>query len=381
MRSVVSGMPKCMAPVDGRPFLWYLLEQLRGYEVERVILSVGYMREAVQEWVSEHAEEYPFEFCFAVEDEPLGTGGAVRLAASMADGPELIVLNGDTFFDADLDALAGARRIAGVPVALALKPMKDFDRYGTVVLDPNGTIKAFREKRPCAEGLINGGVYAIDRNSGIFDNQPQKFSFETGVLEPGCADGRLCGIVQDGFFIDIGVPEDYSRACADPWRLRRSGSLKEIVDRADGYDTLLLDRDGVINRLRPGDYVKTWDEFEWLPGVKDALREAVGKFRNIFIVTNQRGVGRGVMSRADLESIHVRMTEGIAAAGGRIDGIYVCTAVSGEDPCRKPNRGLFDEILHEHPDVMPSRTLMVGDSPSDGKFARNCDIAFYMINC
>ena len=367
LRSVVSEVPKCMAPVVGQPFLWYLLEQLRGYNVERVILSVGYLREAVESWVTEHSAEYPFEFRFAVEEEPLGTGGGIRLAASMAEGSEVVVLNGDTFFDADLDALLAARHDSGLPIALALKPMRDFDRYGTVEVGPDGVISASREKQHCADGLINGGVYALDLSAGIFDGLPEKFSFEKSVLEPQCAGGRLCGLVQEGYFIDIGIPDDYARACAWPFLL------------SHGYDTLLLDRDGVINVLRPGDYVKSIDEFEWRPGVKEALRDSAAKFRRIFVVTNQRGVGKGVMSREALDGIHAWMTEEIAAAGGRIDGVYVCTAVSDKDPCRKPNRGLFDQILSDHPEVDPSRTIMVGDSPSDQQFAANCGIAFRMI--
>lgn len=380
LRSVVNEVPKCMAPVAGKPFLWYLLEQLRGYEVERVILSVGYLREVVQDWVAAHAGEYSFEFRFAVEEEPLGTGGGIRLAASMAEGDELVVLNGDTFFNVDLDALLQARRAAGASVALALKPMREFDRYGTVELGAGGAVKAFREKQHCAEGLINGGVYALDRSSGLFDGLPKKFSFETGVLEPQCARGRLCGIVQDGFFIDIGVPDDYARACADPWSLRSSGTLEEIVSSVRGCDTLLLDRDGVINRMLPGDYVKTVDEFEWLPGVKQALAVAAGRFARIFIVTNQRGVGRGLMSREALDAVHSWMTGEIAAAGGRIDGIYVCTSVSDDDPCRKPKRGMFDQILADYPEVDTSRCLMVGDSLSDMAFARNCGILGFLVN-
>ena len=88
LRSVVSDVPKCMAPVGGKPFLWYLLENLRRFEVERVILSVGYLREVIKEWVAKHSAEYPFEFCFAVEEQPLGTGGGIRLAASKAQETE-----------------------------------------------------------------------------------------------------------------------------------------------------------------------------------------------------------------------------------------------------------------------------------------------------
>ena len=370
LRSVVSEVPKCMAPVGGKPFLWYLLEQLRFYDVDRVILSVGYLRETVQDWVAEHEGEYPFEFRFAVEGSPLGTGGGIRLAASLAEGSELVVLNGDTFFDADLDALMLTRQRSGCPVALALKPMRDFDRYGTVEPGPDGIVKAFHEKQYCHEGLINGGVYAIDLRSGLFDGMPQKFSFEKEVLEPACGAGRLCGLIQDGYFIDIGIPEDYARANASP----------QLLSRASDFDTLILDRDGVINALRPGDYVKTWREFEWRPGALEALKRAASRFKGIYVVTNQRGVGKGLMSRDALDGIHERMRHEIEAAGGRIDGIYVCTAVSDEDPRRKPNRGMFDELLRDHPEVVPGRTVMVGDSASDRLFAANCGIAFYMIN-
>lgn len=374
LRSVVSEVPKCMAPVDGRPFLWYLLEQLRHYPVQRVILSVGYLREAVQSWVAEHEAEYPFAFSFAVEESPLGTGGAIRLAASVAEGSELIVMNGDTFFDADLSELHAFRRSAGAPVAIALKRMTGFDRYGTVELGAGGIVSAFREKAPCAEGLINGGVYAIDTGSGVLEGHGERFSFEKDVLEPQCSRGGVCAVEQKGFFIDIGIPSDYTRACGEPWLLFHRQGLLEAIRSTVGCDTLLLDRDGVLNRMLPGDYVKSWDEFEWLPGARDALAEAARRFPRIYIVTNQRGVGRGVMTGEALRAVHARMLEEIARAGGRIDGIYVCTATDDGDPWRKPNRGMFDEILREHPEVDPGRTVMIGDAPSDMLFARNCGI-------
>lgn len=148
--------------------------------------------------------------------------------------------------------------------------------------------------------------------------------------------------------------------------------LKDID--IQGYDTVLLDRDGVINRLRPNDYVKCWEEFEFLPGVFEALARIASSAKHIFIVTNQRGVGKGVMSELALLDVHQRMCTEIAAHGGRIDKIYYCTALTEADVRRKPNRGMFDDILRDYPDVVAERCVMVGDSDSDIKFAENCGI-------
>lgn len=145
------------------------------------------------------------------------------------------------------------------------------------------------------------------------------------------------------------------------------------------FDTLLLDRDGVINVLRPADYVKKWEEFEFIPEFLEVIPFWNRHFRHIFIVTNQRGVGKGLMSEYSLECIHDKMKEEISAAGGRVDKIYCCTAVSEQDPRRKPNTGMFLEILKEHPDVVPEKCIMIGDSQSDIQFADNCGIASFRI--
>lgn len=138
------------------------------------------------------------------------------------------------------------------------------------------------------------------------------------------------------------------------------------------YDTLLLDRDGVINKLRPNDYVKCWDEFEFLPGVFEALAKWNQHFKYIFIVTNQRGVGKGVMSEQDLLDVHARMCEEIVKHGGRIDKIYYCTALTEADNRRKPGNGMLIDILNDYPDVKTDKCVMIGDSDSDMLFAQNC---------
>lgn len=213
LRSVVSEVPKCMAPVAEKPFLWYLLKYLSRYDVDRVILSVGYLRDVIFKWIDKVKEEFPFEFDYAVEEEPLGTGGGIRLALDKAKDERVFVLNGDTFFDVNLMQLYDVHVIGKKVITLALKPMRKFERYGTVNMEPiTGTILSFNEKQYCEEGLINGGVYVINKDAPIFEGLGDKFSFETAVLEPQCARHQLLGVVQEGYFIDIGIPEDYNKA-------------------------------------------------------------------------------------------------------------------------------------------------------------------------
>ena len=361
LRSVVSDLPKCMAPVAGRPFLAWLLDDLREAGFDHIILSLGYKHEAVEAWVATRPDRD--SITCVVEEEPLGTGGGVRLALRQAREDAVFILNGDTFFGVDYPAMQAFHRQSGAQATLALKPLRDFDRYGEVTLDGEGRITAFREKRPCAEGLINGGVYLLQRDA--LAEMPERFSLEKDYFEPQAESAGLAGFRSEGYFIDIGIPADYARAQRD---------FADGAYRSYPYDALLLDRDGVINVLRPNDYVKNIAEFVFCDGALEALRRLNPCFRRIVIVTNQRGVGRGLMTEADLAEIHDWMLARIREAGGRIDRIYVCTAVDPADPRRKPNPGMAREVRADFPDIDFARSILVGDSASDLEFARRAGI-------
>ena len=211
-RSVVSEVPKCMAPVAGKPFLWYLLKYLARYDVSKVVLSVGYLREVIYKWIDEVRDDFSFGFDYAVEEEPLGTGGGIKLALSKTLADDVLVVNGDTYFNVDLNVFYEEHHSHSAAVSLALKPMAVFDRYGAVEVEENCVIKAFHEKQFCKAGLINGGVYLINKHKSDYAVLPAKFSFEKEVLELGVQNRNIYGFDFDDYFIDIGIPEDYATA-------------------------------------------------------------------------------------------------------------------------------------------------------------------------
>ena len=144
--------------------------------------------------------------------------------------------------------------------------------------------------------------------------------------------------------------------------------------------TLFLDRDGVINRRIVGDYVKTWEQFEFLPGVTDAIRKFSSVFGRIVVVSNQQGIGKGLMTDAEVQSIHRRMTEEIARCGGKIDGVLVSPHLHAErSVMRKPNVGMALKARKQFPGILFNRSVMAGDSLSDMIFGKRAGMTTVFI--
>lgn len=210
LQSVVSNVPKCMAEVAGKPFLSYLFDYLQKNDFDHVILALGYKSEIVLQWLD--GVIYPFSVSYVIEEDPLGTGGAIKLAFGKVQGDKSFVFNGDTFFEIDTDNLLEFHKKNNAVISLALKPMLDFDRYGSVDLDEEQRIIRFNEKQHCKKGLINGGVYIINKELFARLGLPEKFSFEKDILEAHLLDILVYGCQQDRYFIDIGIPSDFEKA-------------------------------------------------------------------------------------------------------------------------------------------------------------------------
>lgn len=213
IQSEIGHLPKCMAPIAGKPFLHYLLQYLAKQKMTRVVLSLGYQAQTVQDWLT--TQHFPFTIDTVVETEPLGTGGAIIYSLQQCSRPHVAVVNGDTLFQVNIRQLLAFNRNNFTNVTLALKPMTDFDRYGVVNIDAYGVIQGFEEKKPTKSGLINGGVYAINRKRFLKMEWPTQFSFEKDYLEARVAEERIMGLPFDSYFLDIGIPQDYQQAQTD----------------------------------------------------------------------------------------------------------------------------------------------------------------------
>lgn len=210
LRSVVSDVPKPMAPVAGKPFLDYVLEKLPLGHIEQIIMAVGYKYEAVENYYGQDYASVPIHY--SVEDTPLGTGGGIKKALELCKQENVIVLNGDTFCDVNYEVLWEVHQQHNFELTMVLKSMETPDRYGTVLLE-NHTVRAFNEKQVGLKtGLINAGIYMV--KSTILEKLPSesKFSFESTYLEQAVGTGHIGGVATDGLFIDIGIPEDYERS-------------------------------------------------------------------------------------------------------------------------------------------------------------------------
>ena len=205
----LSGIPKAMAPVAGRPFLHILLAQLRRAGCSRVLLSVGHLHQVIQDCFG--ASFRGMRLDYVIENSPLGTGGAIRLALSEVAEESALVLNGDTFLEADYAAMFRFHAAQAASLTIAVTHQPDIARYGGVLLQEKRVV-GFQEKGRSGPGWINAGAYIVEKNLQWPQALPEKFSFEIDFLVPRI--GRLAPAAYevDGFFLDIGIPEDLARA-------------------------------------------------------------------------------------------------------------------------------------------------------------------------
>jgi len=211
LKSVVNDRPKVLALISDQPFLMYIIEFLKKNGVKKFIFSLGYLSNQITEYISQLDIDIYYEYSF--ETIQLGTGGAIKKAMNLVNNDNVIVVNADTYFNVDLKKMMQHHVHLNSDCTIALKALKNFNRYGTVELNNDSRVISFIEKKETTEGLISAG-YTIFNKKKFLDytiEYPQVFSVETDFLQK-IKTLNIYGFLSEGFFIDIGIPDDYKFA-------------------------------------------------------------------------------------------------------------------------------------------------------------------------
>jgi D-glycero-alpha-D-manno-heptose 1-phosphate guanylyltransferase len=211
LQKMVSDLPKTMALINDKPFLEYLLNFLTGQGIRKVILSVGYKREIIQDYFKDHYKH--LSISYAIEEEPLGTGGGILNALDQVEGTYAFALNGDSMFRIDLQAMQHLHQEKKADLTIALRYLDDTSRFGTVQIDTEKRVMGFFEKKQDSDpGYINGGIYLINKGFLVSSSFGKKFSIEKDCFEKCYTESGIYGYPAKGYFLDIGIPEDYMTA-------------------------------------------------------------------------------------------------------------------------------------------------------------------------
>jgi len=352
--NLTSQTPKPLLPVGGRPFVDTLIVEAVRRGFRNILLLAGYRSEVVTEYVSSLRNTLPSDVAvtISIEPEPMGTGGALAYAEALLD-EAFLLLNGDTWFDFNWRDLIA---VAGPCSAIAAREVPEADRYESLLIADDGTVRQIIPRGSgAAPALINGGVYVF-RRSDLFGFSG-KYSIEEDLLPKMISAGALRSKKYDGFFVDIGIPATYKSAQASiPLRRRRPA--------------LFLDRDGVINH--DDDYVGSIERVRRMNGAIPLIRLANDLGFYVFVVTNQAGVARGFYTEEDVAVLHKQMAAFIRECGASVDDWRYCPyhpnaaieAYCQNHPWRKPQPGMLLDLM-AHWQIDRSRSLMVGDQPTD----------------
>jgi D,D-heptose 1,7-bisphosphate phosphatase len=344
--------PKPMLPIGGRPFLDTLIDEIARYDVfEEILLLAGHKADSIEARYAGTVRGRA-RLKVSLEQAPLGTAGALLHAAGLLQ-ERFLLLNGDSFFDFNILDLV-SRANAGL-VHMALRADVVGDRFGRVVLEGD-RVSSFIAPGQGATGPVNAGVYVIDRSiiAGI-DRLPA--SLEQDLFPVLAAKGAMGGTAYRGYFIDIGIPEDFARADAE---------LNERLRRP----AVFFDRDGVLNH--DSGYTFETHRLQWTDGAMQAVKAVNDAGYFAFVVTNQSGIARGLYQESHVQILHRWMADEMAAAGAHIDAFEYCPdhpdgtveryrRVSDR---RKPAPGMITDLLSRFA-VDAAHSILIGDNATD----------------
>jgi D-glycero-alpha-D-manno-heptose 1-phosphate guanylyltransferase len=209
LKKVVKELPKCLAPIGEKTFLYFCLQNLKKQGFQRFIFALGFQSEKVINYIK--SQDFGIEYVFSVEQEQLGTGGCIKKALGYIKSEDVLVVNGDTFFYFDINNFYQFHISKKSLFSIALTQIKNTERYGSVEINQDGDVIAFKEKNSIITSNINSGFYFIN-NHFNFNNYGDKFSIEKDFFEDEKRGVRLKAKIFKGEFLDIGTPDDYFKS-------------------------------------------------------------------------------------------------------------------------------------------------------------------------
>ncbi|MDO8659060.1 MAG: HAD-IIIA family hydrolase [Candidatus Parcubacteria bacterium] len=349
--------PKPMIPIHGKPFLEHLIELLKKNGIEEIIILTGYLHEKIEEYFKDGKEfGLKIKYSFSpIEDE---TGTRIRKAKDLLDD-KFLLLYSDNYWPLQLDILTSFYNKIGVKNLVTVYSNFDNATKSNILVGNDGLVKIYDKTR--TEQNLNGvdiGFFILDKN--IFTRLPKKnFSFEKIIIPRLIKEKQMSGYLTNHKYYGLSNPE-------------RIPMIEEFFKQKK---IILLDRDGVINKkASKAEYVRNWNEFQFLPGAINALKLLTKKKYEIIIISNQAGIGRGVMTEEDLRKIHEKFLEFCKKEKINIKGIYYCPHNWDEGCfCRKPKPGMLFKAAADHYFDL-TKAIFVGDDERDEQAGKavNC---------
>ena len=355
--------PKPMIPFHGRPFLEYLIGYFRDNSFDRILLLLGYLPNAVREYFGD-GSRFGMKIEYSITDIDNDTGRRLYLARDLIE-PTFLLAYCDNYCPLNFDAMWRRFRQGDASAMVTVYANEDHYTRDNLRVDDAGFVTTYDKSRttPGLRGVDIG--FMMTRREAIDLLPDENVSFETVAYPQLIAQRQLLSYVTRHRYYSVG---SHAR-------------LKLTEDFLARRPTIILDRDGVLNRRMPrAEYVRNWTDWTWLPGTLTALKRLKDAGWRIVIITNQPGIARGLMTEAQLADIHAHMREAIVAAGGEISAIYHCPHGWDEGcACRKPQPGMLFQAQRDL-NLDLSRTPFFGDDERDGEAAVAAGSPFVMIN-
>jgi histidinol-phosphate phosphatase family protein len=362
LKPLTDSRPKPMVEILGKPFLAYQIEQLRDQGFEKVLLLLGYLPEVVQDYFSD-GSRWGIKIQYSISAADDETARRLKLAESLLDS-YFLLLYCDNYWPMQIERMWPRFIASGAPAMITVYTNKDGYTRNSVRVSPDGYVEVY-DKTCTTPGLQGVEIsYALVKKSVIGRLPDTNVSVEEALYTSLAEQKQLFAHVTDHRYYSVGA-------------LHRLPLTEAFFKRTP---TIVLDRDGVLNKKPPqAHYVCNWNEFEWLPGAKEALHLLREHGYRLIVISNQAGIGRGYMTEADLCRIHERMRLEAAEAGGTIEAIYYCPHDwDAGCQCRKPNPGLLFQAQREL-SLDLSRTPFVGDDERDRAAAEAAGCPFFLI--